>query len=692
MGAEVRRMARLAASMAVCVAAALAMGASPASVDWPNHGGPVDESGFASLDQINRDNVKRLGLDWFLDLPGEVSLEATPIEVGGVIYFSGSYSAVYAVDAVTGRLIWKYDPQLWKRNSPKLQKMFPINRGVAYADGRVFVCTLDGHLTAIDAKTGAALWDVQTLPETSGHYSTGAPRVFKDKVMIGNAGSDSGNRGFVSAYEQATGKLAWRFYTAPGSPEENAGDATQLMAAKTWSGEWWKVGTGGGPWNGLTYDPELNRVYIGTGNSGPYDPRIRSPGGGDNLFLASIVALDADTGKYIWHYQANPREAWDYKATANIITATLTIDGAPRKVLMQTPTNGFFYVIDRETGKLISAEKIGKVTWADHIDPVTGRPVEAANIRYETGETILYPGPLGGHNWQAMSFDPRTGLVYIPYIQLGGRYTTRPVPGQIILGGLTVAAYRDPADPQDGTGALLAWDPILQKARWRVPLDTFWNTGILSTAGDLVFQGTPKGEFFAYDATSGAQLWRFDTGLGMMAAPISYSVGGKQYVSVLVGYGGSAGGSGELLNYGWKYGAQPRRLLTFSLDGKAKLPPSAPPDMIVHAVDDPSVKLDPAQVEEGRKLSLTCLNCHGPGFTTGSGPAPDLRESRMALTPDGLWAVVHDGALRSRGMPAFDWLTRPQVNALYAYIRYAARASIANGGKPDGVGAATSRN
>jgi quinohemoprotein ethanol dehydrogenase len=673
---EIRRLAKRAAALLACSSSLLLTAMSPASVDWPNHGGPVDESGYAGLDQIDRANVGRLGLAWSLDLPGEVTLEATPIEVGGVLYFSGSYAAVYAVDAVTGRLIWKYDPHLWKRNSPKLRMMFPANRGVAYADGRIFVCALDGHLTAIDARTGTALWDVQTLPETSGHYSTGAPRVFHDKVIIGNAGSDAGNRGFVSAYDQATGKLAWRFYTAPGSPAENAGDPVQEMAARTWTGQWWKTGTGGGPWNGITFDPELNRIYVGTGNSGPYDPRIRSPGGGDNLFLTSIVALDADTGKYLWHYQANPREAWDYKATANIVTATLTIDGKPRKVLMQAPTNGFFYVIDRETGKLISAEKLGKVSWADHVDLATGRPVEAPNIRYETGSTTMFPSPLGGHNWQAMSFDPRTGLVYIPYIQLGGLYLTKTSPDAITVGGLTISAFKDPDDP-DHPGALIAWDPVARKPRWKVRQSTFWNTGVLSTAGDLVFQGTPEGDFMAYDATTGAQLWRFNAGLGMMSAPISYSVGGKQYVSVLVGYGGSAGSGSKLLNYGWKFGAQPRRLLTFALDGKAALAPTPPADMKVYALDDPSLKLDPAQVEEGRKLSLNCMLCHGPGFQGAGAPGPDLRESKLALTQEGMWAVLHDGALRSQGMPAFESLTRGQVNALHAFLRAAARDALA---------------
>jgi quinohemoprotein ethanol dehydrogenase len=674
-----RRLAGWAMTFAVCAAGAGSMGLNKppaASPDWPNPGGPVDESGFTSLSQINRGNVKDLGLAWALDLPGEVTLEATPIVVNGTMYFSGAYSAVYAVDAASGKLIWKYDPQMWKRNSPKLKVMYPINRGVAFDDGRVFVCTLDGHLVALDAKDGAVLWDVQTLPETSGHFSTGAPRVFRGKVIIGNGGGDAGMRGYASAYDQKTGKLVWRFYTAPGSPEENAGDPAMEMAAKTWRGEWWKVGTGGGPWNGITFDPELNQIYLGTGNSGPYDPKVRSPGGGDNLFLTSIVAVDADTGKYKWHYQYNPREAWDYKATSNIITATLTIDGRPRQVLMQAPTNGFFYVIDRRTGKLISAGKITKATWADSIDLATGRPVERPNIRYENGRSVIYPGPTGGHNWQAMSFSPKTGLVYIPAVQVGGDYSLNN-DAELDIGGMTIEAHVDPSDPHDGKGSLLAWDPVTEKARWRVWLPDWWNTGILSTAGDLVFIGNPRGQFDAYDAVSGARLWRFETGLGLMGTPMSYSVKGRQYVSVLVGWGGSAAAGSKLLNYGWRYGAQPRRLLTFALGGKLTLPPSAPADVTVHAVDDPSLTLDPAQVAEGRKLSLNCMVCHGPGFRNGAGPAPDLRESKLALSKDALYAVVHDGALQSRGMPKFDQFTRAQVDALHAYIRSTARDALA---------------
>jgi quinohemoprotein ethanol dehydrogenase len=444
------------------------------------------------------------------------------------------------------------------------------------------------------------------------------------------------------------------------------------MAAKTWGGEWWKYGGGGTAWDGMTFDPEFNRVYIGTGNSGPYNPEKRSPGGGDNLFIASVVALDADTGKYIWHYQENPREAWDYKSTPNIITATLKLGGKLRQVILHAPTNGFLYVIDRETGKVISAGKTGLVTWADHIDIETGRPVEAPNIRFEAGEIVMRPGMIGGHNWQPMAFNPSTGLVYIPYMQIAAKFTAQK-PGETSFHGVNFEFQK--LLPEDGTGALVAMDPVTQTQRWKVPYPGAWNSGILTTAGNLAVEGTADGYIDVYDATTGKRLWRYNAGLGVMAQPISYAVGGKQYISVLVGFGGSAGASGPVQDMGWKYNAQPRRVLTFALGGKVALPPSAPPDRTVHAVDDPAVTLNEADVAAGAKAGAICSLCHGPALQAGS-LAPDLRESHLALDFENLWAVLHDGSLAQNGMPRFDNLTRDQVRQIQSYIRAKAREAL----------------
>jgi quinohemoprotein ethanol dehydrogenase len=647
-----------------------------AAQDWPAHGGNSDETDFSSLTAINSANVGKLGLAWSFEMPGEASLEATPVAVGGTLYFTGSSATVYAVDGATGKLLWKFDPQTWKFNPLKLHFGFAANRGVAYADGRIFSAAEDGRLFALDARTGALIWTAETTDRNAPHTITGAPRSFDGKVIIGNGGADFGVRGYVTAYDQKTGKQAWRFYAAPGSPEENKGDPAMEAAAKTWGGEYWKKTTGGGPWDSITFDSELNRIYIGTANASPYDADARSPGGGDNLYTASIVALDADTGKHVWHYQINPRDSWDYDSTQQMTLATLAIDGRPRKVLMQAPKNGFFYVIDRETGKLVSAGKIGKATWADHIDVATGRPVETPNIRFETGATTIFPGPTGAHSWQSMSYSPQTGLVYIPYMQIGVRFSRGgPEEGAINVGGINVATVEN--DPLDGKGALLAWDPVGQKPAWRVPLPTIWNGGALSTAGGLVFQGSGDGYFSAYDAKAGSRLWRFYAGHGIIATPMSFAANGVEYVSILVGYGGSAAIASDVMNVGWKFSA-PRRLLTFAIGGKAVLPPSPAPTTAINALDDPKLQIDRTAAATGSGLFMMCAACHGKNLIGAGGPAPDLRESAVALDPQSFWSVLHDGALLPNGMPRFETLTREQVNQLYQYIRAGAREALSS--------------
>ena len=665
-----------ASALAVLLFAAPAPAAAPANLDWPHYGGQYDEAGHAALGQINRETVKRLGLAWSLDLPGEQALEATPLAVDGVLYFTGSFADVYAVSVATGRLLWKHEVRVWQHNPDKMHYIFPLNRGVAHAGGRIFVGATDGRLIALDAATGRQLWSTLTVARDDRRTITGAPRVFGGKVIIGHGGGDAGMRGYVTAYDQKTGRQVWRFYTVPGSPEENRGDGAMELAARTWgTGEYWKTGTGGTAWHGLTFDPELGRIYVGTGNSGPYDPRKRDPGGGDNLFLASIVALDADTGRYVWHYQLNPREAWDYKAAAGMVTATLTIEGQSRKVLMQAPTNGFFYVLDRETGKLISAEKFSKATWADHIDLATGRPVELPGIRYENGPVTLWPWTAGAHNWQAMAFNPQTGLVYIPTMQLGFRFTPAP---ETYLGVVATPHLTD--DPLDGKGALVAWDPVAQRPRWRVQQRWMWNGGALSTAGGLVFQGDNEGWLTAYDAEDGRRLWRFAAGLGIIAPPISYAWRGTQYVSLLVGWGGPNPYGQGLMPTGWRYNAQPRRLLTFRLGGKARLAATAPYDETVHPLDDPAIRLDAAAVSAGARLyGGNCSGCHGGAAQSAGAPGPDLRESALAFDRASFTRVVREGASLPRGMPRYPRFSDTELDQLYSYVREAARDELRRG-------------
>jgi quinohemoprotein ethanol dehydrogenase len=633
--------------------------------NWPGHNGASDESAYSRLTQIDTGNVGRLGLSWFLDLPDERMLEATPLDVNGVLYFTGSYSRVYAVNAASGKLLWTHDPQVWQHNPDKFKLTLPVNRGAAYANGRVFVATVDGRLIALDAKTGRLLWSVQSVPLESRYTINAAPRVLHGRVLIGSSGGDFGERGCLTAYDAASGRRVWRFYVVPDGTQ-NQDDPAMERAAATWDTK----PAGGAPWDSVTVDVALNRIYVGTGNPSPNDPADRGASG-DNLYTASIVALDADSGKYLWHYQVNPRDAWDFDAAEQMVLADLRIEGRRTRVLMQAPKNGFFYVLDRVTGKLLSAQKLGKATWADHIDLSTGRPVDTPNNRYEEGPVNIWPSAGGAHAWQSMAFSPQTGLVYVPTMQVGVRYGKGA--GQALYGGLAIETVHE--EDRDNKGALIAWDPVSQKARWTIQQEYPFNGGVLATAGGLVFQGAADGYLCVYDAGTGARLWQFNAGLGIIAAPISYMVGKRQYVSVLVGYG--ATNMMGVMNAGWKFGAQPRRLLTFALDGKATLPPGAAQDFTVHAVDDPALQINDDDVQRGAGLfTLRCSGCHGIDVVSAGPPAPDLRESQVALRRDGFARVVHDGVLVSLGMPAFTDLGDAQLNDLYVYIRAKARQAL----------------
>ena len=660
---------------------------APATTDWLHYGNTHSEQRFGELDQINSDNVGKLGLAWSQDIPGARSLQATPLAVDGVLYYTtDSGMQVYAVDGVTGELKWVAN---FQHETPDSQRLsMSVNRGLGYADGRLFVGVHDGRLIAIDAASGEQIWSSRTFDKGDSRYISGAPRVFDSKVIIGHGGGDTGARGYVSTYDADTGELLWRFWAVPGNPADGFENDAMKMAAKTWSGEWWRYGGGGTIWNGITYDPEFNRVYIGTGNSGPYSPDIRSPGGdGDNLFLCSIVALDADTGEYIWHYQVNPREAWDYKATMDIVLADLEIKGEQRKVLMQAPTNGFFYVIDRETGKLISAEKWGgKVNWASHIDLETGRPVEREGIRYEDGESEhIWPGTFGAHNYQPMSYNPQTGLVYIPHMEAGmimgtvspEYYETDPIRTgykHVAQTGATFGGLLFDSE-NGGKGSLVAYDPVTQTERWRDVTDSFWNGGTLTTAGNLVFYGTADGYLNGYNATTGEKLWSFYAGLGIISAPMTYAVDGVQYISLLVGYGGSAGSGAPVMRHGWKYGKQPRRLLTFSLNGDKPLPDTPPPSMEVEPILVEGFEPVGAKVQRGIVMYHTvCAHCHG-GMLAAESVAPDLRESPIAANFDLFESVLKDGILAQRGMPTYDDLTEEDIEGIYHFVRFGAMSA-----------------
>ena len=331
--------------------------------NWLSYGRTYSEQRFSPLDQISADSVKRLGLEWHMDLPNDRSLVGTPIVVDGVMFFEGSFNFLYAIDAKTGKTLWTYDPKVIEHAGDRLRVMWDTSRGVAYWENKVYLATLDGRLIAVDADNGKEVWSVMTVDPRKALFITGAPKVFRGKVIIGNGGTEWGAaRGYATAYDATTGEMAWRFWVVPGNPADGFENKAMEMAAETWNGEWWKFGGGGNIWNGITYDPEFNAVYIGTGNGSPWNRKIRSPGGGDNLFLCSIVALDADTGEYRWHYQTTPGETWDYNSNMDIVLADLPRGDQTIKALLHAPKNGFFYIINRATGELLSAEKFGKVT------------------------------------------------------------------------------------------------------------------------------------------------------------------------------------------------------------------------------------------------------------------------------------------------------------------------------------------
>ena len=659
--------------------------------DWLAFGRTQSEQRFSPLTQINIGNVSRLKVDWYRDLPEDTGLVATPLVANGVMYFVGSRNIVRAVSATSGEIVWQYDPETAKHAGNRLRVSYLHgSRGVALWNDKVYFGTADGRLIALDARTGEPVWSVMTVDPDLALYITGAPKVFKGKVLIGNGGTENGPaRGYVTAYDAETGKQAWRFYIVPGNPADGFESPAMEMAAKTWTGEWWKYGGGGNAWHGFTYDAELDTLYIGTGNGAPWNQKIRSPGGGDNLFLCSIVALDPDTGEYRWHYQTTPGETWDYNSNMDIVLADLEIGGKTVKALMHAPKNGFFYVIDRRTGKLISAEPFAEMNWATKVDLATGRPVEASGARYESGSAVIAPGPLGAHNWPSMSFNPRTGLAYIPTIHQHHLYTD----AEVELDTWTPPNWKSPS-PTEGvgvdytkvvgepTGSLQAWDPVAQKRVWEVPLSASWNPGTLTTAGDLVFQGRADGRFVAYHARTGAVLWQSDMGLGIAAPPITYSIKGRQYVALLVGWGAAyaAIGGVQPASLGWAYGLQTRRLVVFSLEGKTTLPPQPPPQVAV-PLDAPFFEVDPAKAAVGADVFVQCSWCHGDKALSG-GVAPDLRASPIPVAKEAFVDVLRTGSRRVRGMPSYENMTDEHIEALQHYIRQEANRAKAGGAAP----------
>jgi quinohemoprotein ethanol dehydrogenase len=641
--------------------------------NWLSHGRDYSEQRYSPLDRINKHNVDTLGLAWEADVGSRRGLESTPLVIDGKMYVTSTWSRVMAFDAKSGAVLWKYDPDVPKAWAKKLCCDI-VNRGLAAWGDNLFLGTLDGRLVSLDRETGALVWEVDTLTDRTKSYSiTGAPRVVKDKVIIGNGGAEYGVRGYISAYDVDTGELAWRFFTVPGDPKKPFENPALELASETWLGvEDW-TGLGGTAWDSMAYDPELDLLYVGTGNGAPWSRNARSPDGGDNLFLSSILALNPDTGSLQWYYQTTPGDNWDYTATQQLILADLAIDGEQRKVLMQAPKNGFFYVLDRATGELISAEKYVYVNWASHIDKETGRPVETGIATYNTEkDAYVFPSAAGAHNWHPMSYSPSTGLVYIPTRDIGWVYTAED-DKWFTYGADNLQELLGEQQPPKTRGSLKAWDPVNQQLAWEHETPLIWNGGVLSTAGGLVFHGTGEGHFLILDAETGETLKKIETGTGMIAPPITYSVDNIQYVAVMAGWGGPAFNTMQGTEAALEF-SNAGRLLVFKLNGAAvPLPETQTPRPDFFAPSQH--KADADTMEQGRLLYVyNCGACHG---VYGSTPLlPDLRR----LTPekhDIFDAIVRGGILEHKGMASFaEQLGKNDVDAIQAYIAQMARDAI----------------
>ena len=645
------------------------------SGDWLTYGRNYGEERFSPLGQITKENVGQLGLAWSLNLGTKRGIEATPLVVDGIMFISGPWSVVYAINTRNGKLLWTYDPQVPKEFGEKAC-CDVVNRGVAMYKGNIFVGTLDGRLVSINAATGKKKWEVLTVSHDRSYTITGAPRVMDGKVMIGNSGAEFGVRGYVTAYDAMTGKKIWRFYTVPGNPANGFEHPEMKEAAKTWNGEWWKYGGGGTAWDAFAYDPKLKLIYVGTGNGSVWNREIRSPGGGDNLYLSSILAIHAETGKLKWHYQTTPGDSWDFTAVQQIILTQLEIKGKKREVLMQAPKNGFFYVLDRNTGELLSAEPYVYVNWASKVDMKTGRPVETPNARYIKTNEQIYPSPYGAHNWQPMAFNPKTKLVYIPAREQSMMYGNEQdfvYDKDYWSLGIGIGVGGNPANPTNmdpkfpkSFGKLIAWDPVQNKEVWSKVEKTVWNSGVLTTS-DLVFQGNAEGDFNALDARTGQVLWTKNLGTGIVAPPITYLVDGVQYVTIAVGWGGASGIANrntEQINPGTVY--------TFAIGKNTAMPvfeKQAKKEYLTLPVE-----ITEAQVEKGGNLfGKYCSACHNLNAGNPGGNIPNLTYSHPDIM-SAFHQIVGDGIFLPKGMPKFKGrLSDVDISNIKGYILSSAK-------------------
>ena len=659
-----------------------AMIANPPAGEWLTYGRTPDEQRFSPLDAIGTGNVGQLGLAWSADLDTARGQEATPLMHDGVLYVSTAWSMVKAYDATSGKLIWAYDPKV-PRETLAHACCDAVNRGVALYGNKVYVATLDGRLVALDQKTGAVAWSKTIVPNQQDYTITGAPRVAKGLVLIGSGGAEYKARGSLAAFDAETGREVWRFHTVPGNPADgfgSEGNNAKAMeaAAKTWKGEWWKLGGGGTVWDSITYDPATNLVLFGTGNAEPWNAGAVGREG-EALYTASVVAVDAATGEYRWHFKETPEDRWDFDSDAQITLTDMVVNGQKRHVALHAPKNGYFYVLDAKTGQFLSAGSIVPQNWTTGIDPKTGQAKVNSEALYDkSGKPFVgMPGAIGAHSWQPMSFSPKAGLVYIPVNVVAQAYFADRAWKPSAQGyqvGLDMSATSMPANPairaaamKMMTGALLAWNPATQKPAWSVPHVSPWNGGTLATAGNLVFQGDATGQFSAYSADKGAKLWSFGTQTGVIAAPMTYSVKGEQYVAVLAGWGGVYDLAAGIVAHKGGITRNISRLLVFKLGAKGQLPPAPPINQL--RLDPPAFKGTAQQVAAGAATyARYCSVCHGDAAVAG-GLNPDLRHSPMIGTPEALRAVAIDGALQHNGMVSFKAALKPEdIEAVRQYL------------------------
>ncbi len=662
---------------------------------WLTPGRDANGTYYSPLQDINTGNVGKLGFAWDYRLETRRGQESTPLVIDGVMYATSNFGRVYALDAASGEELWKYDPHIdgqWARYAC----CDAVNRGLVAFDGRLFVGALDGWLHALDARTGQRVWKVDTLIGRSEHkpYTlTGAPLLAGDLIVVGNGGADfAGARGYVSAYDRKSGAFRWRFFTVPRNPAEGPQDQPHLEAAlKTWDPRHrWDAGSGGTAWDGMAYDPKLRLVYIGTANPAPYNMHLGGRQGGDELYAASIIAIHADDGSIAWYYQTTPGDRWDYDSTQKLILADIDLNGRRRQVLMQAAKNGFYYVLDRASGELLSARNFAFVNWTRGIDAATRRPIADPRADYDHGPALVFPSEAGAHSWQPMAYDPGRGLTFIPVVESGnviletserraglveGQFTTPAFPTELwdpksmrsLYGELPPIGRlaRGIGTNIASRGFLRAWSVTQHRVVWEAQTATGWDGGVLATGAGLVFQGDANGNLNAYAAGTGERLASIAMGSSMMAAPMTYRVSGTQYIAVVAGYGGGGVIQGAPLDpasAAYRYGNDGRNIV-LKIGGPP--PPLPAPRTDPPLAELPARPADAAQIAAGEVLyNRFCSRCH----VMGRGTLPDLR--RLTTATHALFdSIVLGGAYTIKGMARFDDVLSPaDAHAVHAYL------------------------